>query len=519
MIFYEQETLIGLCWAALPALLSLYFYFWQKDEKSAILLLLLSALMVRLVMISLDPFIHEWDERYHALVAKNMMTNPFKPMLITDPIFPYDVNDWSGNHIWVHKQPLFLWQMALSMKIFGVSPFAVRLPSAILGTVAVFFIYDIVRKWISDTRPAYLAAWMSAFAYYGLELTSGWRSLEHNDVVFYVYITAAIWALVRYIHSGYALKWAVVIGILTGLAILVKWLTALVVLGGWGLYILQSKQLRTNLRYYGHVALAAGIAACIAAPWQLYILNTFPAEAAASYAHNKMHITSSLGHNGDVFTHFQNLSWSYHISLVVFIIPGMVASFLLRKSDKKLSVAFIGMIAVVYAFFSIVVKTKMPGLVYLVSGLLIAFMAIGIFAMFNLLFRKWENQKQLQSATWSIAFVVAGWLSLMPNVIARDRSIHHEYRNIKIHNATVYKQLPEEVLQERVILNCLSHNHIELMFYRNAHAFHWFPEQAMIDSLKREGYKFAAFRNVPGQGLPQYITDDPNILILEDVIR
>src|SRR5690606_13679809 len=150
MIFYEQETLIGLCWAALPALLSLYFYFWQKDEKSAILLLLLSALMVRLVMISLDPFIHEWDERYHALVAKNMMTNPFKPMLITDPIFPYDVNDWSGNHIWVHKQPLFLWQMALSMKIFGVSPFAVRLPSAILGTVAVFFIYDIVRKWISD---------------------------------------------------------------------------------------------------------------------------------------------------------------------------------------------------------------------------------------------------------------------------------------------------------------------------------------------------------------------------------
>ena len=52
-----------------------------------------------------------------------MMEDPFKPMLIKNPLFPYHYGDWWNCHIWVHKQPLFLWQMALSMKIFGVSTF------------------------------------------------------------------------------------------------------------------------------------------------------------------------------------------------------------------------------------------------------------------------------------------------------------------------------------------------------------------------------------------------------------
>lgn len=143
MIFYASQTYLGLLIAGLPAIGSLYTFFVLKKKKTALLLLIISAFLLRLLMVSLDPYLQDWDERFHALVAKNMMDYPFKPMLRVYPIMPYDYKAWCCNHIWVHKQPLFLWQMALSMKIFGVNEIAMRLPSAVLGTITVLFIYQI----------------------------------------------------------------------------------------------------------------------------------------------------------------------------------------------------------------------------------------------------------------------------------------------------------------------------------------------------------------------------------------
>ena len=110
-----EITFTNLLYLILLFLPSLYFFYSGKD-KYALWLLLLASAMVRLVIIQLDPFLHDWDERFHAVVAKNMMQYPFQPMIRLNAILPYDVNQWCCNYIWVHKQPLFLWQMALSMR-------------------------------------------------------------------------------------------------------------------------------------------------------------------------------------------------------------------------------------------------------------------------------------------------------------------------------------------------------------------------------------------------------------------
>src|SRR5690606_28721971 len=86
----------------------------------------------------------DWDERFHALVARNMMDEPFRPMLKTSALLPHeDYTAWCCNHIWLHKQPLFMWQMALSMKVFGVSEPALRLPSVIMGALMILLLYRI----------------------------------------------------------------------------------------------------------------------------------------------------------------------------------------------------------------------------------------------------------------------------------------------------------------------------------------------------------------------------------------
>src|SRR3954464_6835379 len=100
--------------------------FVKGHEKAALMILFIGALFIRFFVAYLDPFLNPWDERFHALVARNMMDHPFSPMLVKDNLLWYDHTNWCGNHIWLHKQPLFLWQMALSMKIFGVSEFAIR---------------------------------------------------------------------------------------------------------------------------------------------------------------------------------------------------------------------------------------------------------------------------------------------------------------------------------------------------------------------------------------------------------
>ena len=73
MTFYQSETTTGLILTSIPAVLSLYFYYVRGNIKIALIFLLISAFLLRLLMISLDPFLHEWDERFHALVAKNMI--------------------------------------------------------------------------------------------------------------------------------------------------------------------------------------------------------------------------------------------------------------------------------------------------------------------------------------------------------------------------------------------------------------------------------------------------------------
>lgn len=61
-------------------LLSLIFNLIDK-ERLCVLFLLLSALLIFCFEALLDPFLNIYDERFHALVAKNLMNHPLRPTL------------------------------------------------------------------------------------------------------------------------------------------------------------------------------------------------------------------------------------------------------------------------------------------------------------------------------------------------------------------------------------------------------------------------------------------------------
>jgi len=435
-MYYEKETWIGLILASIPALFSLYFFFMTDKKRTAILLLLASAFLIRMVMISLDPYLHEWDERFHALVAKNMMSHPFKPMLFAHPIVVHDFKDWSYNHIWLHKQPLFLWQMALSMKVFGINITAMRLPSVFMGTILVLLVHDLSRKWIDNDKIAFIAAFISCFSYWSLELISGRMSTEHNDVAFLFYITCSFWAFTSYIHRGFKLKWALLIGVFVGMAILNKWLAALLIYGGWTIYLILDPGSRYHFKRYTHLLFAIVTTCIVFLPWQIYIRKSFPLESAYSLNSNKVHFSDALGHPGSVFYHIKFLPTAYNYFIILFFIIGLVVIFSSSKINKKLSASFLSMILFLYLFFSIFVKTKMPSYVYPVSSLIHIIASCGLYVSIDLVIKHYSIPLSKRNTIFLFSTFVFGILALKPCMITHDRSFEDEKRNIKIYNTS-----------------------------------------------------------------------------------
>lgn len=506
MIAFEDETIIRLILGLSPILLSLYF-FVKNQEKYLLFFLVLGAFTLRFAMISLDP-LHEWDERFHALVAKNMLENPFHPTLIKNPVFSYSYKDWCCNEVWLHKQPLFLWIIALSMKIFGVNEIALRLPAAILGSVSVLLTYLIAIDWFKNKLVAYLSGFLLAVSYFHLELISGRFGLDHNDVLFHFFVTASIWAFSRY-RNQKSLIWAIMLGVLVGFAVLVKWLTGILIFGGWGLHILLDKETRYKGESYVHLFFAACVSIVVILPWQIYITLKFPIESSWEYAFNRKHIFEVVeGHSGDIWYHFNNLFTIYGVC-AVFIFVGLY--FIYVKYKTPLSFIYIAMIVVIYSFFSIV-ATKMLAFTFPVSSLVWTIVAVGIFHSFELIESKIPGKRL---SKFFYIFFLIGLFNFQGNKIVAYRSHFNNQRNQRINNIEIFKSLEFKNPSKVIVLNCKSFENIDFMFYQNQIiAHHWYPSKAVLDKAILEGYEVYAFNNHNNQLLPTYISLNKNVRLL-----
>ena len=92
----------------------------------------------------------------------------------------------------IDKPPLDLWLQVASVKLFGWSQFALKLPEALAGTLSVPLLYDTVRRAVN--RPAGLAAAVALAVLPESVLTA--RS-DTMDSVMMLLVVAALWLTVR----------------------------------------------------------------------------------------------------------------------------------------------------------------------------------------------------------------------------------------------------------------------------------------------------------------------------------
>ncbi len=181
----------------------------RRKARWILAAILLFALGTRVARLN-SPDTRYFDEVYHAYTAEQWVKGNADAWL-----WRTKAADEGCAYEWTHP-PLAKLMMAASMKVFGVHPWAWRLPAALLGTAMVLLVYALARALFHREAVALLAA---AFA--ALDMLPLFASrIGMNDIYFVAFMLAAVLAATknRYVlaplAAGCALacKWTMLYG-------------------------------------------------------------------------------------------------------------------------------------------------------------------------------------------------------------------------------------------------------------------------------------------------------------------
>lgn len=481
----------------------------QQKEKNLLITLFLGAAGLFTLAALLDPFLNLWDERFHGLVAKNMRRHAWMPTLFDDDFMPMKYDDWDRKHIWLHKQPLFLWQIMLSFKAFGVSEFSLRFPSILMGLATLAAIYRSTRLLLNQ-QTAFYASLMFVSSYYILNLLAGRECTDQNDFTFMGYVSLSLWAFIEYTFKRKK-YWVLLIGLFSAAAILTKWLPGLLVFIPWFMYLIKRSFHREALVDFG---IALGVTILLALPWQIYILIKFPKEALYELAYNARHFTEVLeGHSGHFFFHFLNFPKLFGWVVALLFVPGCIQAIRHIRKDY-LGLYLILTIAFVFLFYSLA-ATKMMSYPLLVILPVMMLAGSGI--------RFLENQLEVAMAKWyrwifGIVLFVAVCIQLRPDTMAREHGkddSNNTYVSDLKYNKKIFRGLHFE--EPTILFNVKGRHYVEAMFYSPYAAYGFIPDSQQYMTCKVRGFKMALFPST--QPIPRFLQADPDVRILKDTLK
>jgi len=340
--------------------------------RAAALWLALAAALLR-VPPSAHFALSPWDERFHALVARNALEHPLVPTLIAHPLVEPAPDDWRHARVWLHKPPLATWLMAGAFELFGVNEVALRLPSVLLASAGVWLVFALARRFVSDGA-ALWAAGLAAWQARSLYLVAGLRATDHVDVAMTFAVSLGALAAVRAAEAleGSRARFArrtALVGAATALAWYAKETPALVV-PAFFFFLLCARPVRWPTRV-GAPAASLAVAAAAVGPWLWYTASVFPAVAAVARARGAHYFFTVVDHQGGPwYFHLANLpedfGWLAPVALLGFALDAL--------GSRRARLPLLAWVVLVYGVFS-VAATKMQSYVLIAAPAI--FVALG----------------------------------------------------------------------------------------------------------------------------------------------
>jgi 4-amino-4-deoxy-L-arabinose transferase-like glycosyltransferase len=488
----NHSLILLICWLIFLGF-TIFSYF--KFQKFTSLLLFFSAFFLAAAFAMFAPYFFAWDEQFHALVGKNLAENPFVPKLFRNEFLHLDPENWVNAQVWLHKQPLFTWQMALSIKIFGNNVFAVRFPSVLFHGLLVAAIFR-MGSLIFNRKTGFLAALIAMHSSFLLGLLSGRIGTDHNDFIFLCYITFSFWAWFEFQNSQKQ-KWLIWIGVFAGCAVLTKWLVGLLVFGAWGFVLLQQLKQEYFWQKTIYFVKALGISCLVFIPWQIYTFIKFPTEAAYEMAYNAKHATEVIEkHQGSAWFHYEQIQTVYfhQTEFFIFLLVGIVALFLAKISKKNI-LFMLSSLILVYGFFTYV-PTKMPAFTIPVFSFVALIIAFGLTHFSSLIKINWVRRLTLTL----FALLILNWMfKPSPTLTAygfKNDTMEQAGRITRIEAQNFIAKNGQNNPKRIVFgINDFEYANISWMFFHNEIAYPFIPADEDLKKLQKMGFQTVIFKS------------------------
>lgn len=229
------------------------------------------------------------------------LLDPDEPVYAETPKEMFSFNEFISPRIygeyWYDKPPMYYWLVAVSYKVFGISEFAARFPSAILAVACTLLVYLSGRRLFNE-RAAIAGALVLAtsieFFYLGKAAVT--------DITLLFFLSAS---LLSFIEKKYYPAY-----LFAGLATLTKGPIGLLFPGGIIFFYLLATRNWSQLK---SMKIPSGLLlyAAIATPWYIIMYNI----------HGSIFIDTFLGfHNITRFTspeHPESVLWYYYIPVLI----------------------------------------------------------------------------------------------------------------------------------------------------------------------------------------------------------
>jgi 4-amino-4-deoxy-L-arabinose transferase-like glycosyltransferase len=263
-----------------------------QRAESVEALVLGAVVAAALVVYCWDLDIEGWGNAYYAAVAQTgsaSWTSMFFGSL--EP----------GNAVASDKPPLAFWPMALSVRAFGLSGWAVILPQALETAATIVVLHRTVRM-----LSGRLGALVAAVVFGTTPIVVALARFDDPDTLLTLLVVAAAYCCIRGVRAagrdtggrrGADTWWLVGAGVLLGLAFLTKWSGAFVPLPGFlaALVIGPAAGLRSRWR---RVALVAGPAAVTGLSWVAVVASLPPRLRPYADSSSGSILTLVLGQDG-----------------------------------------------------------------------------------------------------------------------------------------------------------------------------------------------------------------------------
>ncbi|MEV0781715.1 glycosyltransferase family 39 protein [Streptomyces sp. NPDC050423] len=198
----------------------------------------------------------------------------------------------SANAITVDKPPATLWPMALSVRVLGLSSWAILLPQVLMGVATAGVLYAAVRRRFSA------AAGLITMAVFALTPVAALMFRFNNpDALLALLMTVTVYCVLRAMEDGRT-KWLVWAGVAVGLAFLSKTLQAFLILPPLAVLYAVFAPVSVGKRF-GQLGLSA-LAMVVAGGWWVAIVELWPASSRPYIggSQNNSFLELTFGYNG-----------------------------------------------------------------------------------------------------------------------------------------------------------------------------------------------------------------------------